>query len=253
MIKVVSIKHGENIFPEAFIGLNINNTEIMVLRASGELEVVSSNKNYHIENNKLTVLSHFGRFKLKNKSRFPVFIQGFVIDTSTDGVNRSLWCLNSPEYENVFEKIMKLKVHEVNYEKLFSDLLFQLNPSNILTSEKSIDKKGGRIDPRLIKVNRFIRMNYDKTISLQTLSEIAHCSPTYLSNSYSKVFNIPPIFYLNKIRVDKAKLLLQQSDLSICEIAKIVGYESTSQFCSIFKRYFYETPTEYRKLLTVNC
>ncbi|WP_164779492.1 helix-turn-helix domain-containing protein [Paenibacillus kobensis] len=104
-----------------------------------------------------------------------------------------------------------------------------------------------RIDPRLIQLNRYIRTNYTAPITLQDLADFVGVHPTYLSNTYSKVFKISPIFYVNQLRMNAAKELLIQSDKSINEIAHTVGYNSVSQFSLIFKRFHSKTPSAFRR------
>ncbi|WP_042199093.1 helix-turn-helix transcriptional regulator [Paenibacillus camerounensis] len=250
MTKVIAIKHGEDIFPEAFIEVTLHNTEMMIIRCSGELELTSSKYKCFLEKNKLISLAYFGGLKFKNNNPFSVILEGFIIDTIKNGEKGNVCYLECPQYASVYESIMNLKIQDENSGRLLSTFVEEITRTDLLaTNEKSIQKKAGKIDSRLIKINRFIRLNYnDKDISLQTLSQLVNCSTTYLSNSYSKVFNIPPIYHLNKLRVYNAQILLNQSNLTIYEIARRVGYVSTSQFCSIFKRYFYTTPTEYRNL-----
>ncbi|WP_397386400.1 helix-turn-helix domain-containing protein [Paenibacillus sp. RRE4] len=106
----------------------------------------------------------------------------------------------------------------------------------------------GAIDCRLIKVNRYIRENYSQPLCLHTLSDIIQCHPTYLCNTYSKVFKISPMKYLQSIRMIKAAELLTQSNDSIGEIAKKLGYISNSQFTDLFKRWHGVPPMMYRSI-----
>jgi YesN/AraC family two-component response regulator len=105
----------------------------------------------------------------------------------------------------------------------------------------------GKIDNRLILVNRHIRMYYDKPLCLQDLAELIQCNPVYLSNTYSKVYGISPIKHLQNFKMKRATELLQNSALPVGEIANKLGYVSSSQFASLFKAYYGLTPTKYRR------
>ena len=50
-------------------------------------------------------------------------------------------------------------------------------------------------------------------------------------------------------RIQKARQLLEYTDLTVKEIAEIIGYESPEYFCRLFKRETYRTPLEYRSEL----
>ncbi|MFC3788692.1 helix-turn-helix domain-containing protein [Paenibacillus sp. GCM10012307] len=116
-----------------------------------------------------------------------------------------------------------------------------------LKKPQQLQNSRDRIDSRLIQLNRYIRKNYNTPISLQDLADYVGVHPTYLSNTYSKVFKISPILFLNQLRMKAAKELLIDPKLAIKEIAELVGYNSASQFSLIFKRFHSKTPSQFRK------
>ncbi len=103
-----------------------------------------------------------------------------------------------------------------------------------------------KLDSRLILVNRYIRNYYAEPITLESLSALIDCNPVYLSNTYSKVFKVPPIQYLQKVRMHKSRHYLTHTNLTVSEIALKVGYYTASQFGALFKKHFNLTPNEYR-------
>jgi transcriptional regulator GlxA family with amidase domain len=58
---------------------------------------------------------------------------------------------------------------------------------------------------------------------------------------------ISPISYLLKIRIERAKELLKETDKRISEIALSVGFSNQQRFNDIFKKYAKLTPLQYRK------
>lgn len=54
--------------------------------------------------------------------------------------------------------------------------------------------------------------------------------------------------YLNRLRIKKARVLIENSSDSITEISGAVGIEDVNYFCRIFKKYSGITPTELRKM-----
>ncbi|SLK20141.1 MULTISPECIES: helix-turn-helix domain-containing protein [unclassified Paenibacillus] len=109
------------------------------------------------------------------------------------------------------------------------------------------------IDSRLIMVHRYIRKHYAEPLTLQLLAELIYCNPVYLSNSFSKIFDISPMRYLQQVRMKRACDLLKTSNLNIKELTIAIGYISNSQFSSIFKKHFSFTPAEYRRFIRMNC
>jgi AraC-like DNA-binding protein len=113
-------------------------------------------------------------------------------------------------------------------------------------SSRSVRNSSGFIDTRLLIVNRYIRKSYKEAITLDILGKLIHFNPVYLSNTYSKVFGIPPIKHLQLVRIEATKNLLVQTTDSIKEISTQVGYLSTWQLNHYFKRTVGITPIEYR-------
>lgn len=108
-------------------------------------------------------------------------------------------------------------------------------------------KPVGKIDPRLIMINRYIRQHFHLPLTLNDLADLIQCNPVYLSNTYSKVFDISPIKHIHHLKMEKAKGLLQHSDFSVHEIAEQLSYVSCSQFASQFKKYHGLTPRECKR------
>lgn len=93
----------------------------------------------------------------------------------------------------------------------------------------------------------YIQFNYSKIISLDDLIDIAHTNKTTLTSLFKELFGTTPIKYLNKIRMNKAKELLSNTDISIGEIAELTGFQSIYYFSRYFKTHEAITPVEYRK------
>ncbi|CAM4527953.1 helix-turn-helix transcriptional regulator [Paenibacillus xylanexedens] len=158
---------------------------------------------------------------------------------------------------NVDERISSVLAsftYITNYQKLAANIeaiiplincIIENAGCEIAISDRK-ETKNGKIDKRLIFVNRYIREHYKEPLTLQLLSELIKCNPIYLSNTYSRVFKIPPMRFLQVYRMKKAQQFLLETNLSICEVAEMIGYVSYSQFNEIFKKYYNVTPGQYR-------
>lgn len=112
-------------------------------------------------------------------------------------------------------------------------------------------KKSVKIDPRLIWIHRIIRTQYHEPLTLEALAKKVHCNSVYLSNTFSKVFKCSPMKHLQRVRMNKAQQLLSETDLSINEITKSIGYVSRSQFADYFKKHHGITPSKYRRNMRI--
>jgi two-component system response regulator YesN len=99
------------------------------------------------------------------------------------------------------------------------------------------------------KAKVFIEENYHKDISLDDVSRIVDISPYYFSKLFKEETGENFIDYLTNIRIEKAKKLLQNRELSIKTICVDTGYSDPNYFSRIFKKQVGITPTEYRDKL----
>ena len=148
------------------------------------------------------------------------------------------------EYQlQLARRILYIKESVEHPQQTHKDLCTIISLNN---SESSNSTLASYIDSRLIRINRYIRKNYAQPLTLVFLAEMIGCTPVYLSNTYSRVFKVPPIKHIQMIRMKMARELLIENDLTIKEIARSLGYISSSQFSVIFKRYYCSTPLEFR-------
>lgn len=96
------------------------------------------------------------------------------------------------------------------------------------------------------EVIAYVERNYRKDIGLGQIAKTLHVSPNYLSTLFHKKTGITFIKYVTKIRIQKAKDMLNHSNLSIQEIANAVNYSSTRHFTRIFTDLVGCYPSQYR-------
>ncbi|MPN58983.1 HTH-type transcriptional activator Btr [bioreactor metagenome] len=86
-----------------------------------------------------------------------------------------------------------------------------------------------------------------KNITLNELSELAGLSKYYLLRSFTKQKGISPYRYLETIRIDRAKKLLEKGLLPI-EAALQTGFADQSHFSNFFKKFIGLTPKQYMNI-----
>lgn len=96
-------------------------------------------------------------------------------------------------------------------------------------------------------VRRYLEDNYMFDISLDSVGEILHISPAYLSAQFKKYQKMNFLDCLTELRINAAKELLNDPFRSSAEVASMVGYEDASYFARAFKKRTGMTPTQYRK------
>lgn len=108
---------------------------------------------------------------------------------------------------------------------------------------KSADKQNNYI---VAKAMEFIRENYDKSIQLQQIAEYIPVNSSYLSRLFRKETGETLTDAVNKQRIEKAKELLQSTELKTYEIAAKVGIEDPAYFSQIFKKYTGTSPKKFK-------
>jgi AraC family transcriptional regulator len=88
----------------------------------------------------------------------------------------------------------------------------------------------------LQQVVDYMHEHLDQDLTLATLAAIAHMSPSYFSRLFKQSTKLSPHQYVIRCRIDRAKQLLRQGELSIAEIAYRLGFTHQSHFSHHFKR-----------------
>lgn len=126
-----------------------------------------------------------------------------------------------------------------------AEILTSIMTLMVIYCIKKNDSKANSI--YVSKALQIIKENFNKSIKIEDISNTLHISKFYLSRVFKNSLGITPIEYLIRFRIDKSKGFLRQTDLSVNEISKMVGLESSSYFITLFRRYENVSPLEYRK------
>lgn len=97
-------------------------------------------------------------------------------------------------------------------------------------------------------ISNYIEENYaNTTLSVDSIAQAIHLSPNYISHLFKKEMNDAPSVYINKVRIEKAKILLRTGNRTLSDIAAAVGYSDSNYFMRIFKKLTGTTPSDYRR------
>ncbi|MCI9107413.1 MAG: response regulator [Lachnospiraceae bacterium] len=88
--------------------------------------------------------------------------------------------------------------------------------------------------------------HYAKPISLNSVAEKLRITPPYLSKIFMRETSTTFVNYLTALRMERAKLLLKNTNKKINVICQQVGYPDPKYFCTLFKKETGVTPNQYR-------
>lgn len=111
------------------------------------------------------------------------------------------------------------------------------------------DPQDSHHDELIIKIQEWLQKNYQRDISMQTLSAEFGLNVRSFNRRFRQAANQTPVEYLQEIRLNQARELLKHSNLSIAEVAFAVGYQDVSYFTGLFQRQHSVTPNAYRRLV----
>jgi AraC-like DNA-binding protein len=109
------------------------------------------------------------------------------------------------------------------------------------------DKIKNRPQYQLRPVIKYVDEHYDQKITLKALATMANISPHHLCRLFKSITGMPPIVYVNYLRINAAMALLQEHHLSVSEVALTVGFNDSNYFSRLFKKYKKISPTAVRK------
>lgn len=102
-------------------------------------------------------------------------------------------------------------------------------------------------DKRIIQIKEYIEEHYAQDLAMSDLVDTFGFSYHYLSSYFNRQTKEGFSEYLNKVRIEKSRELLMQTDMTIAEVSNAVGYGDQSYFCRVFKKHIGQTPSAYRR------
>lgn len=130
--------------------------------------------------------------------------------------------------------------------KLLQDISQQ--PNEYITGPDYRRPKRQADGEKINDVFNFLTTNYDKEITLATVADVAHMSPTAFCRYFKQHTRKSYSRFLNEIRVNQACRLLQENAESISQVAYSTGFNNISNFNRQFKKITGITPSEYQKI-----
>lgn len=97
----------------------------------------------------------------------------------------------------------------------------------------------------------FIEHNLDRSLTISELLDVSHMSESSLLRAFKKITGTSPLDFQLRRRIDKACLLLKETDSPVTMIAYDAGFNDSNYFSRQFKKIKGETPREYRKRITI--
>ncbi|MFN8258169.1 MAG: AraC family transcriptional regulator [Bacteroidales bacterium] len=166
--------------------------------------------NYHFKN-----ILHLG---IKDLSHIELIISSMITEQSN--------------MEPAYEAILKNRLEEL--------IIFLSREYSKLNSKEAVSLL------RIGHVMEYIENSYSKNISLEELAQISNMSVRNFQRIFKNATGDSPIDYLIKLRLEKAKKMLQSTDFQVADIALRTGFNEYNYFSRKFKNQIGLSPLKYR-------
>jgi len=207
------------------------------LASSGELTL----HNFIVEN----VMSEY--FELNGKGFIMSLDGDFMIGVVTleEGQMPEVFTAGANEHLKKYLKV----AYQFHMSSLLTD--FYAIPSEIrklhtaeLTQESTVssENKNDVIDIAL----QYIRSNFKENLSLEIVASVVFLNPVYFSKLFKQKTGNGYKEYVTQLRMERAKELLVDPDMSVTRVGELVGYPDVRHFTQVFRKYCESTPSQYR-------
>ena len=104
----------------------------------------------------------------------------------------------------------------------------------------------GHGDNEILKAQQWMEAHLTENVSMENLAGHVGISPRHFIRRFKKATNESPLNYLQRMRIEKAKTILETRTDTVDEITRAIGYENSSTFRKLFKECTGLSPREYR-------
>ena len=178
-------------------------------------------------------------------------IEGFELaaDKNSGGQFCILDHFESAEVSSCLRNILReMELKNTGYEDIcqaYMEILIirLMRNTNLSMAAETQHVSGNR---QCAAVKRYIDLHFKEALTLELLAEEAHMNKYYLSHTFKRGYGVSPINYMITRRIEESKYLLAETDLSMSQIAQLLGFSSLSYFSQVFRRTQSISPMEYR-------
>ena len=244
--------------PTWFNVRHLHDTCELLYVAGGEGQIIIDETPYQLKTGLLVIINPYVFHEEKTSKENPlqlIFLsmKNFSIpDLKINQIIDDKTCpvIDCGNYKNQMDTYFRMLLTESSsqiqyYQQITKSLLIAII---VLTLRMlSIGGNGqDEISVNCQKIKDYLDKNYTEPITLESLSEMVYVSKCYLSHMFKEQTGISPIKYLTQRRIESACSLLKETDMSVKEVSRTVGYENPLYFSQVFKNVMNVSPLDYR-------
>lgn len=229
----------------SYIALHTHQCYELVYYISGNGTTRLGDVVYRYQPGMFTIIRPYTPHDEKRDTDTDVLFIGFQMQAGTVQLREGL---HVDHTEGQILSLLERLKEELQYKKAFyaaklnllvGEMLIELLRNDDYTfSDSSADK--------MIYARNYIDENLSQKISVEALADLVGYSYDRFRHLFKETYNLSPINYLMSKRLEQAKRLLTQTNMSISAVAQESGFFNDAQFCTLFKKANGITPRKYR-------
>lgn len=110
-------------------------------------------------------------------------------------------------------------------------------------------REKGRYSQRIKLVKQYVKMNLSEDLSVSSAAALVNMSESHFSHVFKNEEGVSYVEYINTCRMEKATILLKNTDMLVSEIAEKIGIDNPNYFSAQYKKRTGKSPSEFRKML----
>lgn len=154
-------------------------------------------------------------------------------------------CPEAGQLMEILVKFAEIETRTENCRGILRGLLLAI--FGMIFQKMELKAEKSKVHTTIQAILGYCEQNYKNEISVQKVADALHLSPSYVSHSFSDKIHLSFREYINSLRLNEAKNLLEVGNLSMTEIALEAGFGTIRNFNRVFKKKHGMTPSEYRK------
>ena len=195
------------------------------------------------------------QYKSSNKEPWSIYwvhIEGHLFEQFMDfiGVNNSNLIFNisnQAAFIDEFEQLLSTrnKSYQLSSFILASNIIKKMFALFTVNSPSKLEQS--KQDFNLSKVTSFMEENISQKINLQEIADSLKLSKFYFAKKFLQHTGVSPIRYFLELKIKHACKLLDESNISVKDVALKIGYDDPYYFSRLFKKIMGLSPTQYRQ------
>lgn len=213
------------------------------------------------------------QLKMANQSRYGFLQKDFQVQDNEQTMSRIYQAVEKGNHE---EAIIYFKENEselgiIDKEKLYISIQNIFEKRNLVEELYSISSLQTNKDwhsylevcclkvqeyyqskQSMAKAKEYIETHFGDEVALEDVANLVNLSPNYFSNLFKEEFGETFIESLTRIRMERARELIEENTHALKEISFMVGYKDPNYFSRVFKRFYNSSPRHYQRSIFEN-